>query len=93
MIRRKPTRIELTPDDVQEYEALKKQAEEKKRQDELELKKRLEGTTGNKKKSVGPEESVGGGFEADFHSEEAKTARTREAAQRRKEKRNARIGY
>lgn len=31
MLRRKPTRVELTTEDVQEYEAVKKKAEEQKR--------------------------------------------------------------
>lgn len=35
MLRRKPTRVELTTDDVQDYEALKKKAEDKKKQQEL----------------------------------------------------------
>lgn len=34
MLRRKPTRIELTTDDVQDYEAIKKKAEENKRKQE-----------------------------------------------------------
>lgn len=37
MLRRKPTRIELTTDDVQDYEAIKKKAEEQRRkQQEIE---------------------------------------------------------
>lgn len=39
MLRRKPTRVELTTDDVQDYEAIKKKAEEnKRRQGEIESK-------------------------------------------------------
>lgn len=34
MLRRKPTRVELTTDDVQDYEALKKKAEEAKKKKE-----------------------------------------------------------
>lgn len=93
MIRRKPTLVELTPDDVQEYEALKRQAEEKKRLEDLERKKRLGSgaSGGDRRRSAG---GKGGGdeFEADFNSEEAKAARAREAAQRRKDKRHARMG-
>lgn len=36
MLRRKPTRVELTTDDVQDYEAIKKKAEDKKKQDDIE---------------------------------------------------------
>lgn len=48
MLRRKPTRVELTTDDVQEYEAIKKKAEEKKKQDDIERhqkKPQAKGTT------------------------------------------------
>ena len=40
MLRRKPTRIELTTDDVQDYEAIKKKAEETRRkQQEIETRR------------------------------------------------------
>eukprot|EP00903_Cladosiphon_okamuranus_P019116 g17588.t1 len=52
MLRRKPTRIELTTDDVQDYEAIKKKAEENKRkQEELE-------STANKTKAEKAEEEA-----------------------------------
>lgn len=44
MLRRKPTRIDLTPDDVVDYETLKKQAEEQKKLQETERKKTSEDT-------------------------------------------------
>lgn len=38
MLRRKPTRVDLTPDDVVDYEALKKQAEDLQRHQKAESK-------------------------------------------------------
>lgn len=37
MLRRKPTRVELTTEDVQDYEAIKKEAEEKRKKQQLEI--------------------------------------------------------
>lgn len=43
MLRRKPTRVDLTPEDVADYEALKKKAaEEQKRLDDIEKKKKID---------------------------------------------------
>lgn len=46
MLRRKPTRVELTTDDVQDYEAIKKKAEDKKKQDDIERHRKKPQTKG-----------------------------------------------
>ncbi len=56
MLRRKPTRIELTTDDVQDYEAIKKKAEESRRkQEEIESKRNK---TGDEQKAAAEAEAA-----------------------------------
>lgn len=84
--------MELTSEDVQEYEALKKKAEEKqKKLAEIERKNRLgsSAASGKTPKAAGGGEAVTP--EAD--SEAARIARARAAAHLRREKRHGRNGF